>query len=73
MGLTAIVLAVIGDKSFGAGGAGKHLEDGFIAHSHLRTSYGLEEVLLSRSERSLGGEMGCKILAGSCWSVLGQS
>ena len=67
------MLAVIGDKSIGAGGAGKHSEDGVIGHSHLRTSYGSERVLLGRSERSLGCEMECKILAGSCWSVLGQS
>ena len=64
---------MIGDKSIGAVVAGKHSEDGFIGHKHLRTNYGLERVLLGRSERSLRGEMGCKILAGSCWSVLGQS
>jgi len=64
---------VITYKSIGAGGASKHSEDGVIGHKHLRTNYGLERVLLGRSERSFKGEMGCKILAGSCWSVLGQS
>ena len=72
-GLAATVLATIGDKSIGAGGARKHSEDGATAHRHLSTSYALERVLPGRSEMSLGGEMGCKILAGSCLSVLGRS
>ena len=62
-GLATIVVA--GNKSIGGAGAGagKHSEDGsIVAHRHLRTGYGLERVLLGRSARSLGGEMGCKIL-----------
>jgi hypothetical protein len=72
-GLAATVPAVIGDKSTVADGARKHSEDGVTAHMHLRTSYALERVLLGRNEMSLGGEMDCKILAGSCLSVLGRS
>ena len=71
-GLAATVPA-IGDKSIVAGGAGKHSEEGVIAHRHLSTSYALERVLPGRNEMSLEGEMGCKILAGSCLSVLGRS
>jgi hypothetical protein len=72
-GLAATVPGAIGHKSIVAGGASKHSKDGVTGHSHLRTSYALERVLPGRDEMSLEGEMGCKILAGSCLSVLGRS
>ncbi len=71
-GLAAVGLAVIGNKSIGAG-AGKHSEDAVIVHRHLRTGYGLERALLGRSARSLKGEMGCKIQVVFCLSVLERS
>ena len=63
----------IGDKSIVADGSNKHSEDGITGRRHLITSYALERVLPGRSEMSLGGEMGCKILAGSSLLVLGRS
>jgi hypothetical protein len=72
-GLATTILAAIGDTSIVADGGGEHSKDGVTAHRRLSTSYALERVLPGRSEMSLGGEMGYKILAGFCLSVLVRS